>query len=438
MEREIKLNQQEQYIAKILTALSSGKMTYREAGIKLGLSKRQLQRKKAALLKDGVASIPHKLKNVPSGRGYGNDFKNKIIALYQEEYPGWNFTHFGDALEDDYNIFISDSFIYKALTSAGIKSPKTKRHKPKAHPPRSRRENAGELVQIDASDHLWIELGGVKHHLHGAIDDATGIVLSCVLQKEETIYGYQLMLKEIIENYGISECLYTDYRTVFQSPKKLTPEEELIGKEIEATRFTKMANRLGIDILSTMRPQAKGRIERLWGAFQDRLVKELKKNHITNLDEANKYIKEVFLPRYNARFASAIDYNKNLFVKVSKDFDYNKELALLAHRRVCHHSYIVSEGKTYAIFKQNSEVAWLGTRESVEVYIFLDKTRRVFYNDEWYDLQTIKRVKVPKPTQKKPRLTRDELYKMRSEFGKKGAANSPWGRYVPCDNFKRG
>lgn len=429
MESTITLNKTEQYKLAILTKLCSKEIGYEEAGKLLGLSKRQLQRKKAAFKKKGASAIPHKLKGQPSGRGYGYELKEKIIKLYLEEYYGWNFCHFGDALEDDHHTFVSDSFIYNALTKAGIKSPKAKKHKPKAHPPRPRKEFAGELVQVDASDHAWIELCGEKHHLHGAIDDATGIVLSCILQKEETTHGYQLMLKEIIANYGIPECLYTDYRTVFQSNKRLTLEEQLSSKEVGATRFAEMADGLGIDIISTMTPQAKGKIERLWGTFQDRLVKELTKQHITSLDEANSYIRDVFLPRYNARFASRIDYTKNRFVRVPEDFNYNEKLALRAHQRVCHGTYVVSEGKTYAIFDSTNEPARIGARESVDVYIFLDGTRCIFYQEKWYSLKEIARIEVPK-MKKAPKRTNEEVSKLRSEAGKKGAANSPWKHYV--------
>lgn len=146
------------------------------------------------------------------------------------------------------------------------------------HPPRPRRENAGELIQVDASKHKWFYNDETYYYLHGGIDDATGIVTSCFLTTQETIYGYQMIMKDTILNYGIPECLYTDYRTVFKSGKKeLTLEEELSGKEIKNTRFANMLNYIGTDIISTIDPRSKGRIERLWRTFQDRLYKELKK-----------------------------------------------------------------------------------------------------------------------------------------------------------------
>ena len=235
MEGTITFTMKQLKTANILQQLIDGKIKNSDAARELGLTVRQVQRKKKDYLLLGPKSVIHKNKGKPSGRGYPSSLKEEIVAIYRSEYNGWNFSHFNEFLEYEHNITVSQSVVYNTLTAKGIKSPSRKKHRPKGHPPRARKENAGELIQVDASDHAWIELSGVMHHLHGAIDDATGIVLSCVLQPEETAYGYQLMLKEIIENYGIPNCLYTDFRTVFQSPKKLTPEEELAGKEIGAT-----------------------------------------------------------------------------------------------------------------------------------------------------------------------------------------------------------
>lgn len=420
MEGTITFTMKQLKTANILQQLIDGKIKNNDAARELGLTVRQVQRKKKDFMLLGPKSVIHKSKGKPSGRGYSSSLKEEIVAIYRSEYNGWNFSHFNEFLEYEHNITVSQSVVYNTLTAKGIKSPSRKKHKPKGHPPRARKENAGELIQVDASDHAWIELSGVMHHLHGAIDDATSIVLSCVLQPEETTYGYQLMLKEIIENYGIPNCLYTDFRTVFQSPKKLTPEEELAGKEIGATRFGEMLDYLGIDIISTMCPQAKGRIERLWRTFQDRLVKELRKEHITSLEEANRYIREVFLPRYNAIHASTIDCNKNMFVPVYDGFDYNKELALRAHQRVCHGTYVQSDGNTYAIFK-DGEPCRINTSLDVDVFICLDGTRKIYYENSWYDLKKIERVRPPKPI--KPKRTQVEI---NASKGHKQANNHPW------------
>lgn len=412
---------------KVLQALITHQINNQEAAKQLGLSVRQTQRLKKSYREQGDKAVIHGLKGRPSGRGYNQKLKKAIVNLYRDEYQGWNFSHFNDTLEDEHNIKVSDRYVYNVLTAASFKSPRAKKHKPRNHPPRERKENAGELLQTDASIHLWIMLGDEKYALHGMIDDALGIVTALRLCDEETNIGYQLCLADTIKRYGIPECLYTDYRTVFQTNKKLTIEEELAGKKLEATRFANMCKRLGVSIISTTSPQAKGRIERLWETLQDRLTKELKKHNITTKEEANEYINEVFLPRYNARFASPIDYSRNHFVPVAKDFDYNRELALPIKRKALHGCYIKLAGKIYRIVNVNGQIVSLPNHAELTVFTCLDGRCYTEYDGSPYELQQVKAIPVCQ-TITKPKLTPEELSKMRSEVAKKNLS-SPWRRY---------
>lgn len=423
----ITLTMKEQRINNIMVKLISKEISMSDAIRLTGLTERQLYRKKKAYIENGINSIPHKSRGKPNGKGYSKEFKDEIVRLYKEEYPGWNFYHFNDALEDYHNIKVSDSFIYVLLTSNGIQSPhKYKTKNKNAHPPRDRRENAGELIQVDASKHQWFYNDPNYYYLHGGIDDSTGKVTSCFFQKEETTFGYQMILKETIENYGIPECLYTDYRTVFKSTKKdLTLEEELEGKEIKNTRFANMLDHIGTDIISTMNPCAKGRIERLWRTFQDRLYNELKKKNINTIEEANQYLKNVFIPKYNARFALPIDNNKNHFICPQKDFNYNVELAIWSEHKIYHNSYL-KYNKEYHVILDNNEKTYIPTSNKVKVYKFLDGTEHILYNDKFYDLKTVKEYQL--------QITKPLVIKSQDEINKSKAHspnNSPWKKGLP-------
>ena len=418
-----------------LAQLCNGKISNKQAAIELGLSIRQVQRKKKAYLENGAASIKHGNYGKKSSRGYSDSFKEKIIKIYKDNYSGWNYSHFNNELEDYYGIVISRQFVYNLLTTQVGSSPASKKHKPKAHPPRERKEFAGELIQIDASKHQWFVGDDNYYYLHGGIDDATGIVTACTMMDEETILGYQIVLRDTMKRYGIPKCLYTDYRTVFQSPKKLSLEEQIDGKEVEEPRFVKMLNKHHIGIISTTNPRAKGRIERLWRTFQDRLVKELTKQHITTKEEANHYINEVFLPKYNARFASEINYSKNMFRPVPDNFNYDLELAVTTKRKVLHNSYIKLDGQYYAICK-DGESQFIHTKKS-EVVFLLDGEKKLKINDNYYDLEPV--MKIPKPQKKiVQKIAKEELAKKRSEYGKKGAQNSPWKNYIPHPTLTKG
>ena len=423
MKGNITLTMKEQRMNDIMVKLIGKQIDINQAIRLTGLSERQLYRKKKAYLEKGIESIPHGLKLNPSKKGYDENLKNEIVKLYKEEYFGWNFHHFNDTLEDYHNIKVSDSFIYNLLTKEGIKSPYEYRKKRKSHPPRPRRESAGELVQVDASKHQWIYGDDTYYYLHGGIDDATGIVTSCFLTTQETIYGYQMIMKETIMNYGIPECLYTDYRTIFKSSKKeLSIEEELHGKEIKNTRFANMLKYIGTDIISTIDPRSKGRIERLWRTFQDRLYKELKKQNITTIEKANQYIQNVFLPKHNTRFASLIDYNRNVFISVDENFDYNKELAVWSEYKVYHNCYLKYNNNYYVIYKDGIKTN-INTDKKVKVYTFIDGTDHVLFEDEYYDLKPIKNVDITPKVETRCTKSIEEINASKAH---KPSSNHPW------------
>lgn len=423
MKGNITLNTKEQRLNNFIIKFISKEINITQVCNLTGLSERQIYRKKKAYKDKGIESIPHKLKLHPSKKGYDSIIKNKIIKLYNDEYFGWNFHHFNDFLEDYHNISVSDSFIYNLLTSNGISSPYKYKSRRKAHPPRPRREYAGELIQVDASRHQWLYQDDNYYYLHGGIDDATGIVTSCFLTKEETIFGYQMIMKDTIQHFGIPECLYTDYRTIFKSNKKyLTIEEELQGKEIMNTRFANMLKHIGTDIISTIDPRSKGRIERLWRTFQDRLLKELRKLNINSLEKANDYISNVFIPKYNARFAFPLDYNKSVFVSIDDNFDFNKDLAVYSEHSVYHNSYLRYD-KAYHIILKDNEKVYLPTRNKVKVYTFLDESEHVLFNDRWYDLKSIKDFNIKPINYVKSSKTLQEINLSKTYLP---SSNHPW------------
>lgn len=423
----ITLTMKEQRINDIMIKLLAKEITINDAMRLTGLSERQIYRKKKYYKEFGIQSIPHKSRNKTTGRGYSNALKKKIIDLYLEEYNGWNFYHFNDTLEDFHNIKVSDTFIYNLLTSNGIESPHKYKSRKKSHPPRQRREYAGELIQVDASKHQWFYGDETYYYLHGGIDDATGTVTSCFFANQETIFGYQMIMKQTLQNYGIPECLYTDYRTVFKSNKQeLTLEEELEGKQIKNTRFANMLEHIGTDIISTTNPRAKGRIERLWRTFQDRLYRELKKKNITNIEEANCYLNDVFIPKYNARFALPIDNNKNKFICLEKDFDFNKELAVWSEHKVYHNSYLKYD-KAYHIIMKNNEKCYLPTSKKVKIYTFLDGTSHVQFDNNWYDIKTIKNYQKEIKKVLEHSKTQEEINLSKAHK----PTNSPWRKGLP-------
>lgn len=330
-------------------------------------------------------------------------------------------------MEDYHKINVSDTFIYNLLTSNGIESPNKYKKRKSSHPPRERKENAGELLQVDASKHQWFYGDDNYYYLHGAIDDSTGTVTSGFFATQETIFGYQMIMKQTLMNYGIPECLYTDYRTVFKSNKKeLTLQEEFDGKQIKNTRFANMLEHIGTDIKSTINPRAKGRIERLWRTFQDRLYKELKKKNITTIEEANQYLNDVFIPKYNARFALPIDNNKNHFICLDEDFDYNIELAIWSEHKVYHNSYLKYDN-SYHVILDDDKKSYIPTSGNVKVYTFLDGSNHVLFDEKFYDVKSIKDFHQELKQSFTLTKTQEQINLSKSHK----PTNSPWAKGLP-------
>jgi hypothetical protein len=159
------------------------------------------------------------------------------------------------------------------------------------------------LLQVDGSRHDWLQGRGPYLTLVGAIDDATGTVPYALFREQEDAQGYFLLLRETIGAKGIPLALYSDRHSIFQvNPKQPESLEEQLAGERQPTQFGRALKELGIQSIVALSPQAKGRIERLWGTFQDRLVAELRLAGATTLEEASQVLWE-FLPQYNARFA---------------------------------------------------------------------------------------------------------------------------------------
>ena len=176
------------------------------------------------------------------------------------------------------------------------------------------------LLQIDGSRHDWLEGRGPWLSLIGAIDDATGKVFHALFREQEDAQGYFLLLRHIVSSYGIPMVLYHDRHGIFERSKREPEslEEQLEGRR-RPTQFGRLMEELGIVSIPSLSPQARGRIERLWSTFQDRLVSELRLAGARNLEEANRVLWD-FLPRYNQKFTVPAAQSDSAFGQPGEGF----------------------------------------------------------------------------------------------------------------------
>lgn len=348
----------------VIQSVIDGKRTGKEASNKLNLSERQIWRLVKKVKNNGVEGIKHGNCFIHQPRFITFEFKEHIKNLkLSDDYCDANFKHFQELIEEHENIKISYTSLYKILTEYGIKS--KKKHKDrKTHRQRKRKAREGDLVQADGTPFDWFK-DGHMYSIHGFIDDATGKVLGAYMCEHECLLGYLEVLRQMLKNYGIPKCLYPDKFSVFFPAKgqKITIEEQLQGKEKPTTQFKRIIDVLGIDMFAASTSQAKGRIERLWNTFQDRLVTEFKLNKIKTIDEANEFLK-TYIKKYNKQFAVKAKNEESNFVPVPSYIDLDLLLAIKITRKIDSSGSFTIKNKRFQILNNN-----IMPKSKINIYI---------------------------------------------------------------------
>ena len=287
---------------KVLTMVIEGRCESAEAAQLLQMSVRHLLRLKRAFREEGPAAVAHGNRGRRPGHAIQEELRREILELASTAYAGYNHTHLTEALEESHGISLSRRSVSRILTAAGLRSPRKRR--PRRHrSQRPRMTKEGMLLQVDGSDHDWLEGRGPKLVLIGAVDDATGELVHAVFREHEDAQGYLTLLRETVRKRGIPVAWYSDRHGIFRRNGKeaWTLTEQLAGRR-KPTQVARALEEMGITLILAHSPQAKGRVERCWGTLQDRLVKELRKADARTLEDANRLLK-AYLPRFRKRFA---------------------------------------------------------------------------------------------------------------------------------------
>lgn len=292
----------EQKRLRVLVELDAGRVTGCEVAEVLGVSLRHVWRLMAAFREQGAAGLAHGNRGREPVNKMAQAIRERILALAQERYADYNDSHFTEKLEQLHQITVSRSTLRRLRRSIGQGSPR-KRRAPRYRKRRERYGQRGMLLQLDGSPHDWLEGRGPRLTLLIAIDDATNEVPNGVFREQEDDAGYFELLWGISQSHGLPQAVYTDRHTIFRSPKQPTLEQELAG-ERPRSQFGRAMDELAIEMILANSPQAKGRVERLLGTLQDRLVKELREAGASTLEQANQVLKR-FLPQFSARFSVA-------------------------------------------------------------------------------------------------------------------------------------
>ena len=365
------MEKQKQY--EIIKALHEGTINKNRAVVRLGVTRRHVNRLLARYAAEGKKAFIHGNTGRKPAHAFSLPHQQAILSVYNQKYFDANCVHASQLMAIHDSIHISPSALRKLLLSADILSPKAKRttrhalHKrlsaqsrnttaptqqraveskilsvKQSHSRRSRSAYFGEMIQMDASLHPWF--GSEKSQLHIAIDDATGRILAAWFDRQETLHAYYQLLYQILTTEGIPYLFFTDNRTVFTYKKKKSPSE----KEDVSTQFSYACKQLGIEIRTSSIAQAKGRVERAFQTLQSRLPIELRLANITDMEQANLFLNS-YIKEFNSQFSLPVDYTKSVFVEQPPEEKIHQILAVLAERTIDCGQCIRYDNKHYKV-----------------------------------------------------------------------------------------
>ena len=369
------MSQKELQRVSVISTCIKGDLACASAAELLSLSVRHIKRLKRRLREGGEAALAHANRGRPSHRRLPERTRQAVLRLARTKYAGFNDHHLTEKLHEVEGLSLSRETLRRLLRKEGLGSPR-KRRAPAHRQRRLRLAREGELVQLDGSPHDWLEGRGARLTALGMQDDATGKILAAQFFPSETAEGYFRLLQRLLRRFGVPTAFYGDRSGVFvRNDDSWTVEEELAGKR-QPTQFGRALADLGITFIAAQSPQAKGRVERLWGVLQDRLCSELRLAQACDLTSANRVLRS-FIADYNRRFARVPREAAKAWRPAPDQLD---RICAFLHERVVSNDNVVQwEGRRFQIPPQNRRFSFAGAK--IQLYQALDGRVSLYYGD---------------------------------------------------------
>lgn len=290
----VEMSQRERDVLKVMQVVLDGKRTQAEAARLLKRSVRQIRRIQRKLEENGDTALVHGLRGKPSNHQHESTLRKQVLKAYRSRYPDFGPTLACEKLAEE-KLHVGVETLRRWLLAEGLWERKRRRDPHRSRRPR--RSCFGELVQMDASIHDWLEGRGETLVLITMIDDATGKI-AAKFYHGGTVETHMDLLGVWLRKYGRPHALYTDRHSIFEPHEKGQP----LADPNALTQFGRALGELDIELIRAHSPQAKGRVERSFGTAQDRWVKELRLAKAKTCEQANAVL-EKLVPDHNRRFA---------------------------------------------------------------------------------------------------------------------------------------
>ena len=359
----------EQTRLQVLNGVLADQVPVCQAAEVLGVSERHMRRILAAYRKEGAAALAHGNRGRRPANTTTETNMTYVVQLARTRYAGTNHTHLTELLMEREAIDLSRSTVRRILVSAGMDSPR-RRWPPRHRVRRKRMAQEGMLLQIDGSHHRWLGEQGPRFALLLTVDDATGTVPDALFSQEEDTRGYFLLMEGLIRRCGMPLAVYSDRHAVFKHTG------EVGRKPAGPTQFARSMEELGIRQIFATSPQAKGRVERTAGTFQDRLVTELRLAGVTTIDEANAVLHR-FLPRFNEKFGVPAEHASVAYRPMESSVSLDQILCFKHRRKVARDNTVKYNWRTLQLLPGKERPSYAGAQ--LEVHEGLDGQLLVQY-----------------------------------------------------------
>ena len=341
----------------VLNAVIDGFVPLAQAAEVMRISERHAQRLLAAYRANGARALVHgnRARRPPNATSDAN--AEAVVRLAVTRHQGANHTHLTELLHEHEGLDLSSWTVRRILRRAGIPSPR-RRRPPQHRVRRERMPSEGMLLQVDGSHHAWLEERGPRFALLLAVDDATGAVVHALFRPSEDARGYLLMMEEAIRRRGIPLAVYSDRHAVFRA------SDHSRRPPGSPTQFARAMRELGIRQIFARSPQAKGRVERIAGTFQDRLVTELRLAGARTITQAQAVLEQL-LPRFNARFDVAAAQPETAWRPLEPSLDLDAVLCFRHERKVARDNTVKYRWRTLQLLPGPKRPSYARARVNV-------------------------------------------------------------------------
>lgn len=417
------LNSGEKEKLRVIHEANEGKLTNNQAGKILKLSVRQIQRLKGRVRREGERALIHGLKNQIGNHQINLEQRGRVLDLIKENYSDFKPSFAAEKLAENHNILVNPETLRLWLIEENLWKVK-KQKSVKYHAWRGRKEYSGELQQFDGSYHMWFEsrlldeAGNAQEVcLLASIDDATSQITHALFDFNEGVVPVFSFWKEYLISSGKPLGIYLDkYSTYKINHKNAVDNSELL------TQFEKAMQILNIKVITANSPQAKGRIERLFGTLQDRLVKELRLSKINTIEEGNKFLWEEFIPKFNAKFSVKAFRDGNVHSPLTRQEKHSLDsiFSIKEIRRV-NNDYTV-QFKNYFYQLEEIQPTTIRPKEKIIIEEWLDKSLHFSFKEKY-----LKYFQLPQKPKKQKNQTAPAILTTHKPNWKP-PRNHPWKR----------